>query len=196
WCDLATVLTQADLLAAGDFILWRRRRELQVERPELAEAVTRHRARRGRPLLLETFPMLSDRADSPAESIMRLHFLRAGLPPAEVNGEVRDPEGRFIGMPDLSFPEFHVAFDYEGDVHRTDARQWAKDLKRAPRFEDAGWSYLRGGAPDLIRPSELIAMLRRRLLTGGWVPVSPVKSGNRLSRRPNADRLPDFSGGF
>ena len=52
-------------------------------------------------------------------------------------------------MADLGWLRFRTAFDFDADVHRTDRAQWRKDRTRAPRFEDADWSYVRGGAPDL-----------------------------------------------
>jgi very-short-patch-repair endonuclease len=96
--------------------------------------------------------------------------IHAGLPAPAVNVDAYDARGRFLGKPDLSFPKYRVAVDYEGEVHRIDAVQWAKDLKRAPRFEDAGWSYLRAGAADYRDSHELIARIRSRLRQHGWRP--------------------------
>lgn len=169
WCDLGALLSEEDLVAAGDFLLWRRRpAHLRLSRQELSDALARHHGRRGRPLLLFTFPSICDRADSPPESAFRVRFVRAGLPTPAVNVDVYDASGRFIGMPDLSFPRYRVAVDYEGEIHRTDPIQWSKDLKRAPRFEDAGWSYLRAGAADYRDSDELIRRLENRLRARGW----------------------------
>lgn len=168
WCDLGALLSEEDLVAAGDFLLWRRRpAQLRLLRQDLSDALTRHHGRRGRPLLRLTLPVLCDRADSPPESAFRVRFVRAGLPTPAANVEVYDASGCFIGMPDLSFPEYRVAVDYEGDIHRTDPVQWSKDLKRAPRFEDAGWSYLRAGAADYRNSDELIRRIENRLRMRG-----------------------------
>jgi len=171
WCDLGAVLSEEDLIAAGDFLLWRKRPpQLRLSAQDLWDALDRHHGRRGRPLLRATIPCLCDRADSPPESTIRVRCIHAGLPAPVVNVDAYDARGRFLGKPDLSFPKYRVAVDYEGEVHRIDAVQWAKDLKRAPRFEDAGWSYLRAGAADYRDSHELIARIRSRLRQHGWRP--------------------------
>ena len=171
WCDLGTVLSEEDLVAAGDFLLWwRRPPQLRLTHQDLWDVLDRHHGRRGRPLLRMTIPCLCGRADSPPESVIRVRCVHAGLPAPTVNVNTYDAFGRFLGMPDLSFPKYRVAVDYEGEIHRTDPVQWSKDLKRAPRFEDAGWSYLRAGAADYRNSDELIARIRRRLRQHGWRP--------------------------
>jgi hypothetical protein len=172
WCDLGTLLSEEDLVAAGDFLLWRRRPlRLRLTRQDLWDALERHHGRRGRPLLRLAIPSLCDRADSPPESVIRVRCIHAGLPAPAVNVDAYDGLGRFLGMPDLSFPKYRVAVDYEGEIHRIDAAQWSKDLKRAPRFEDAGWSYLRAGAADYRNSDELIARIGNRLRRHGWSPL-------------------------
>lgn len=169
WCDLGTLLSEEDLVAAGDFLLWRRRPpRLRLTRQDLWDALGRYRGRRGRPLLRLSIPSLCDCADSPPESVIRVRCIHAGLPTPAVNVDAYDAFGRFLGMPDLSFPKYRVAVDYEGEIHRTDASLWGKDLKRAPRFEDAGWSYLRAGAADYRNSDELIARIGNRLRRRGW----------------------------
>lgn len=97
---------------------------------------------------------------------MRIRFLRAGLPSPKVNADIVDDAGRWVAMVDLYWPEHRVAFDYEGDHHRTDRKQWSKDLIRARRIGEAGITYVRAGAADLSHSSHLIAGLRRHLATG------------------------------
>lgn len=169
WCDLASVLSDEDLVAAGDFLLWRRRpASIRLSRDELEAALARFHGRRHRSLLVSALPALTDRADSRPESIIRVRFTRAGLPAPEVNGEIYDDSGKFVAMTDLTFRRYRVGFDYDGEVHWRDAVQWGKDLKRAPRIEDAGWAYVRGGAPDLANSAELIEIVASRLRARGW----------------------------
>ncbi|CAN5388413.1 hypothetical protein BH09ACT1_BH09ACT1_15250 [soil metagenome] len=97
---------------------------------------------------------------------MRIRFLRAGLPLPEVNADIYDSAGKWIAMVDLSWPGHRVAFDYEGDHHRTDRKQWSKDLIRARRIGEAGITYVRAGAADLSNTSHLIAGLKRHLAAG------------------------------
>jgi hypothetical protein len=169
WCDLGALLSEEDLVAAGDFLLWRRRPDdLRLSKTDLADALGRWKGRRGRPNLERCLPTLNDRADSPPESRMRVRFARAGLPTPEVNCEICTDAGVFVAMADLGWRKYRVAFDYEGDGHRTDRVQWGKDLKRAPRIENANWSYVRAGAPDLQNSREIIEILKFQLRRGGW----------------------------
>ena len=169
WCDLGALLGEEDLVAAGDFLLWRRRaNQLRLTRRDLADALDRWKGRRGRPVLEKCLPTLTDRADSPPESKMRVRFAFARLPSPEVNCEIYTEAGVFVAMADLGWRKYRVAFDYEGDGHRTDRVQWGKDLKRAPRIENANWSYVRAGAPDLRDSREIIEILKLKLQKGGW----------------------------
>jgi hypothetical protein len=164
WCDLGAILSEEELVSAGDFLVWLRRPQmLRQTADDLAQALARFQGRRGRPLLDACLPLLSDRADSPAESAMRMRFLRAGLPTPAVNENIADRSGEWVAMVDLSWPEHRVAFDYEGDHHRTDRTQWTKDLMRARRIDEAEWKYVRAGGADLANTAPLIHSLSRVL---------------------------------
>ena len=124
WCDLATMLGVEDLVAAGDNTLWRRRPNFaRLLYSDLIDAAARYNGRRGRPAIVASLPLLTDRADSPPESVIRVRMIRAGLPGPQVNLELYDYRGRFLAMPDLSYRSYALAFDYEGGHHRTDTVQ-------------------------------------------------------------------------
>ena len=169
--DLAALLSDEELLGALDNILWRRRnRRFRATATSIASARLRFHGRRGLGHLLELLPLATDRSDSVPESVFRLRFIRAGLPIPNPNLDILDNRGVFLAMPDLQFPEFRMAFDYEGDHHRTDARQWRKDLRRVPLIEDAGWTHTRLSADDLADSSYILARTRRLLTRRGWSP--------------------------
>lgn len=166
WCDLALSLSVRELVAAGDFLLARRRPLTTRER--LAGAVARRNGRRGAPRLHAALPLLSDRSESAPESILRVMFIDAGLPRLDVNVDLRDPAGRFLARPDLRFPDYRLIIEYEGDGHRTDRAQWRKDITRTSRLQAFGEEVFRVAADDLAQDPGLIqqvsAVLRRR----GW----------------------------
>lgn len=167
--DMSALVTDDELLGMLDNILWRKRASARRATPaSIHSTLNRWIGRRGRTRLLALLPLASGRADSPPESAFRLRFFRAGLPLCLPNQDIVDNRGRFVAMPDLQFPHFGLAADYEGDHHRTDARQWRKDLRRAPRLEDAGWLYLRLSADDLADSSFVLARIRRLLIGRGW----------------------------
>jgi hypothetical protein len=170
-CDLASLLGEEDLLAAADYLIWRRRGdEDRVARAEIAAAIARHPTTRGIRRLRRIEPMASDRSDSAPESKIRFRIARAMLPAPAVNLELHDSWGNFLAMPDLSYPEFTMALDYEGDHHRTDAAQWEKDIHRVPRLQDAGWHHTRISRSDLANSNEFLARLARNLRARGWNP--------------------------
>lgn len=168
-CDLASLLDDEELLAALDNVRWRKRRTgHRANLRSLTECLERFHGRRGRARLERLLPLSSDRADSSPESAIRLRFHHAGLPAMLVNFDVLDRFGAVVAVVDLQAPQFRMAFDYEGDHHRTDKKQWRKDLARVPRLQDAGWHHTRISADDLADSTELIARTHRRLRERGW----------------------------
>ncbi|NYF11590.1 hypothetical protein HDC94_002746 [Leifsonia sp. AK011] len=160
------------MLAAIDNILWWRRPTNQrATGAGLKATVHRFRGRRGRARLFEMTALASDRSDAPPESAFRLRFLRAGFPECRPNERIYDTSGRFLAMPDLQFSKYKMAFDYEGDHHRTDRAQWRKDLARVPRLQDAGWHHTRLSGDDLADDRDAIGRARRTLVARGWSPT-------------------------
>ncbi len=166
WLELASLLTDEDLVCVGDYLLWWRQPRATAQDLELACTVWRGRP--GIAKLLEIVPILSDRSDSPAESRIRYRLLHAGLPRLSVNEKIFDSRGVFIAMPDLAFRGYRMVMDYEGDHHRTDRVQWEKDIARVPRLEAANWHSTRMSAQDLTDSRELIRRLKRLLRERGW----------------------------
>jgi very-short-patch-repair endonuclease len=164
WCDLAPALTLPELVSAGDFLL--RRASPLARKEQLAECVRHHPGRRGRPALRLALDLVDERAESPAESVLRLILISAGFTGVVPNHVVRDRGGRFLARVDLAFPEQRVAIEYEGDYHRTQRDRWRTDMIRIRRLEAAGWRVLRVNADDLRDPThlllELAATLARR----------------------------------
>lgn len=162
WCDLgASGLTVAELVAAGDALLWRRMPKSSPA--SLAGALRRFEGRRGTRRLHDALPMLSARSDSAPESELRVAIMMAGLPHPAVNQDVFDHQGRFVARPDLSWPHLRIALDYEGDHHRTDRRQWHRDLGRFDDLQELGWTTYRASARDYRDPSHLLARLARTI---------------------------------
>lgn len=167
WCDLAVLLPLEDLVAAGDRVLWRH--DPLATPAELAELARRHPGRRGAATRAAALPLLSDRADSRPESQLRLRFAAAGLPPVSPNHEVFSSTGALLAVIDLAFAKYRVGLDHEGDHHRTEQRQWRRDLRRFATLEDESWSMVRSTADDLVDSRPLIESIKTRLLRRGWV---------------------------
>jgi hypothetical protein len=128
WCDLAPLLALGELVAAGDYLIFHERPI--VSRADLAAAAEGHPGRRLRGKLQHALSLLSDRAESPKESILRVIVVTHGFPTPLVNVSIYDERGRFVARVDLLFEEYREIFEYQGDHHRTDIRQWRRDISR------------------------------------------------------------------
>ena len=157
WLDLASMVRFTDLVAAGDYIIhWRLP---LADLDELAHAVEGFGRARGSVSLRAALPLLSDRAESPPESELRVILALGGLPAPDINHTLVDTEtGRHV-RPDFIFRERKVIIEYQGDYHRT-REQWRKDMTRRSRLEAQGWYVLELNADDLCDPGELVARIR------------------------------------
>lgn len=158
WAALAAGgLGLDDLVAAGDSLLQRHdgpagRREpgahprCTIE--ELRTLVEGSRGRRGARRLREALKLLRPGADSRPETLVRLAVVRAGFPEPAVNPVVRLSDGSCQPV-DLVWEREKVCIQYEGDHHRTDPRQWRRDIERDRRMQAEGWIVLRVTASAL-----------------------------------------------
>jgi len=152
WCDLAQLLDLPDLVAAGDWLLQREAGSREL----LRETVARFRSRRGARSIHAALPLLCERSESPRESRLRVHLRLAGLPDPEVNVDVYDRFGRFIGRGDLVYRRYRLLLEYEGEQHLTSVRQWERDIARGNHFGDEGWRIIRVTRADDRDPRALI----------------------------------------
>lgn len=179
WVLLGPRLSLRDRVVLGDAIVRTLRFPGNLRPPDRAAyatvdelaAATRVRRRFGRDLLLEALPLLRTGVSSPPETHTRLELWQAGLPDPELDYDVYDESGRFIGCSELAFPRYRLALEYEGDHHRTEKGQWNRDIQKYRDYEDAGWGTIRVTA-DLLyrRTGELVAQTRSALVRRGWRP--------------------------
>lgn len=152
WCQSAALLALDDLVAVGDALAgtWSEHPEA-ARRPmeALTEAVRSRAGTRGAARLREALGLVRPGVESPKETELRILLHRAGLPEPEINTKRYDVRGRYLGKPDLSWPDRLVSLEYEGDEHRRDPRRWRSDIARAERFADAGWRMVRATHDDL-----------------------------------------------
>jgi hypothetical protein len=87
-------------------------------------------------------------AQSPRESYLRLLFIDAGLPRPQTQIPVLGNDGIPFAHLDLGWPEWLVAVEYDGDQHRTNRRQYVRDIRRTELLEEMGWTIVRVVAED------------------------------------------------
>ncbi|MFN8080037.1 MAG: hypothetical protein U0Q19_10765 [Kineosporiaceae bacterium] len=178
WGDLAASgLPDLDLVVLADAI---RRREEQDGAQRLTAQVRSWRGHRGVQRLREALERSSDRVDSPMETRLRLLFRAAGLPAPCVNEWVVDAFGDGIHRPDLSWPQWRVAADYDGahhlewdadaDVVAGRRSNWRRrqDLTRQDQLATIGWQLRVFTAFDVLSlPDRAVSRMRTTLRLAG-----------------------------
>jgi hypothetical protein len=101
-------------------------------------------------------------AESPMETRLRLLLVLAGLPRPHVQVSLHDRQGRFLGRPDLYYPDQRLGLEYDGGSHR---KSLAEDDRRQNRLQSAGIRLLRFTAPDVYSSPELVVGQVRALLS-------------------------------
>ena len=168
WCQLGALLDLHDLVACGDAIVssprmraGRRARLGTVD--DLRAAIVEWGRRPGAGALRRAVESVRPGVDSRPESLLRLLILEAGLEEPAIGPPIVLRDGRVL-HPDLAWLRARVAFEYEGDRHRTDARRWRSDIRRREDLEDAGWRVVRVTWDDLTTDRAAFGARIRRLV--------------------------------
>jgi hypothetical protein len=135
WLDLASVLNVEELVAAGDYFICRQarsfgpRREAFCSLADLREQVGAAPGARGIRKARPGLGLCRVGADSAPETRLRLVLGRMGLPEPTLSYVVLDHTGGELAWPDMAYPKFKVAFNYDGR-HHLEARQREWDIRR------------------------------------------------------------------
>ncbi|WP_157540827.1 hypothetical protein [Microbacterium sp. XT11] len=167
WASLGS-LPLIDLIALGDYFcrVWR----TGVGRPdagtpplatpaELQRAIDAGR-RTGIRRLREAIDLIRLDSWSPRESAVRCHLVFAGLPEPELNVDVHDEQGRFLGCVDLAYPEWKIAIEYQGRQH---SATYAADVERIAALRAAGWIVIEVTSALFASPDRLVSRVRDAL---------------------------------
>lgn len=134
--DLARTRSRPRGLAALDAML----RTGDFTHEQLLEEVNRFRGYRGVVRLRELAPLADGRAESPAESAMRLLWIDAGLPKVTLQIPVCNGAGVEIYRLDMGLPEIRYAVEYDGLAWHCSPAQRARDHRRRTWLrEHEGW---------------------------------------------------------
>lgn len=173
WCQLSTVLSREDLVAAGDYLLsghpFDRPRAPLCSECELREAARRYRGKRGAKNLGWALARVRAGVDSRPESLLRLLLMGAGLPEPLIGDATPVDGGRLVLHPDLKLPQWRTVFEYEGDGHR-DRAQWLSDVERYSLLRAAGWEVIQVTSDDIFRnPAKFLRRVAETLRRRGRV---------------------------
>lgn len=125
----------------------------------------RYRGARGLRRLAEVLPLVDGGAASPRESWLRLLLVDGGLPKPTTQIPVHDG-WRLVGVLDMGWPDYLVAVEYDGDQHRTDRRQFVKDIHRSETFAELGWIVIRVVSEH--RPDDILRRAHQALTRRGY----------------------------
>lgn len=108
----------------------------------------RHPGRRGLTRARRVLDLVDAGAESPRETWLRLLLVRAGFPAPATQIPVRDEFGQIIARLDMGWEDHKIAAEYDGDHHRTDRRQFNRDIARTETLTAMGWIVIRVTSQD------------------------------------------------
>ncbi|SCL14500.1 Domain of unknown function [Micromonospora rhizosphaerae] len=136
-------------------------------REALGTIATHNGARPGGKRARWVFGLVDPGAQSPPESHLRVRLVLAGLPRPVPQHPVRLPSGLVL-HPDLAWPEFRVAAEYDGQWH-ADRDQLHRDRQRLNQLVAAGWLVLHVTSRRLHQDfAAVVREVRSALASRGW----------------------------
>ena len=97
-------------------------------------------------------------AESPMETRLRWLLIKAGLPLPEVQVDLYDDAGQFVGRADLYYPAAHLVIEFDGGNHRD---RLVSDDRRQNSLVSAGYRVLRFTVADVYgRPEAIVGQVR------------------------------------
>lgn len=127
--------------------------------------VDRYKGRRGMKRVRDALELVDGGAQSPRETWLRLLLISAGLPPPQTQIPVRTEWGYVEAYLDMGWEDLKVAVEYDGDHHRVDRAQYARDIRRLEMLERKGWIVIRVVAGD--SPRDILRRVREALARRG-----------------------------
>ncbi|MDR6438582.1 hypothetical protein J2790_003747 [Paenarthrobacter nicotinovorans] len=177
WLDLAAVLPFEDLVAAADHFICKQTRSFGHNRiplcslDDLKAQVYRHAGMRGIRKARAALELTRVGADSVPETSLRLAIGRGFLPEPVLSYVVCDGSGREVAWPDLAFPSFKVAINYDGG-HHLSAAQKESDIRREAALAANGWISVVVTVEQIreLGYDGVARRIRESLIRGGWSP--------------------------
>ncbi|OBK96374.1 DUF559 domain-containing protein [Mycobacterium sp. 1165178.9] len=123
----------------------------RATKPDLAEVESlagRYKGHRNVRRARRALTLVDAGAESPRETWLRLLLIDAGYPRPDTQIPVYGEFGELVAVLDMGWEEIKVAVEYDGDHHRSDRRQFNKDIRRAESLAELGWTVVRVTAED------------------------------------------------
>jgi very-short-patch-repair endonuclease len=143
-----------------------------ITKQDLMSLVDRYSGARGNKGARSTIDLMDAGAESPKESWLRLVLIKAGLPRPRT--QIRVTDGELVAYLDMGWEQPMVALEYDGEHHRTDRRQYVKDIRRAEMVDRLGWHVVKVIKED--RPHRIVNRVCNALSRRGYVVSAPNRS--------------------
>jgi hypothetical protein len=115
-----------------------------------AEALAeRHKGHRSIRRARSTLQLVDADAESPRETWLRLFLIGAGYPRPQTQIPVYGEYDDLVAVLDMGWEDVKVAVEYECDHHRTDRRQFDRDIARVEALTELGWIIVRVTVEDV-----------------------------------------------
>ncbi|MDQ6657040.1 MAG: hypothetical protein M3Z00_02190 [Actinomycetota bacterium] len=114
--DVGRTHSTATAIAAADAAL----RLRLTDAVSIAAALTAARFCQGIPRAHRALRLVDGRAESPGETLLRLAIRGGGLPEPELQVEIRDEHGQFVGRTDLALLAYGILIEFDGRSKYTD----------------------------------------------------------------------------
>jgi hypothetical protein len=147
-------------------------RATSITKQDLMQLVDRYSGSRGNKRARLLIDLMDAGAESPRESWLRLVLINAGLP--RPTTQIRVTDGQLVVYLDMGWEGSMVALEYDGDHHRTDRRQYVKDIRRAEMVDRQGWHVLKVIKED--RPNDVLKRVWDALARRGYPASTPDRS--------------------
>lgn len=158
--DLARQLATGEAVARLDALT----RATPFSTEDVLLLAKRYPGARGLRGLRTTLPLVDPGAASPKETWLRLLLIDAGLPVPATQIPVQE-NWRLVAFVDMGWELYKVAVEYDGDHHRANRRQYARDQGRLRKLEQLGWVVIRVIAED--KPDDVVQRVRGALVRRG-----------------------------
>jgi len=178
WAMLGRELSVRELVTVGDAIVRIPRDDKGRPQPDRQLATIAHLRlaveagpRRGVAKLREAVEHIRVGSSSPLETEYRLDAAAAGLPEPGLDVAIRDGRGALLGITEVAYLEYRTLVEIEGDHHRTDKKQWDRDIEKYAAYVAEGWEVVRLTSRHIRgRRPRAATLVRDVLVRRGWSP--------------------------
>lgn len=125
-------------------------RATRLDVAEVESLTQRYKGHRNVRRARRALTLVDTGAESPRETWLRLLLVDGGYPRPKTQIPVYGEYGELVAILDMGWEDIKVAVEYDGDHHRSDTRQFNRDIARFEALTmELGWIVVRVTAGDV-----------------------------------------------